>query len=155
MGKRRLPQICVVGVEHGGRYTVTFREGLPAKDGQELADIGLTMYVRDHNPGVSFGPRLCPAEDGDAALPVQTVNTEKLTTLFRVTDRPAAGDPEQLFRLADAGIAILTADEVGEEIWSAPPPWGGGRRMSPPLAAGRSAEGPPRRIYALKAAVPG
>src|SRR5690606_5655845 len=24
-------QLCVVGVEHGGRYTVTFREGLPAK----------------------------------------------------------------------------------------------------------------------------
>ena len=30
-------QICIDGVTHGKRYTLTFREGLPAADGEILA----------------------------------------------------------------------------------------------------------------------
>jgi uncharacterized protein YfaS (alpha-2-macroglobulin family) len=64
---------------------VTFREGLPAADGQELAkSVEITAYVRDRNPGVRFPGRgyVLPRTDA-VAIPVETVNTDKLElTLF-------------------------------------------------------------------------
>ncbi|MDP1578043.1 MAG: PAN domain-containing protein, partial [Cypionkella sp.] len=51
-------QLCVEGVTFGSRNTLTFREGLPAADGQTLAkSIDVTVYVRDRNPGVRFPGR--------------------------------------------------------------------------------------------------
>ena len=48
-------QLCVEGVEHGSRQTITFREGLPAADGQSLAkSVDITAYVRDRTPAVRF-----------------------------------------------------------------------------------------------------
>ena len=39
-------QLCVDGVQHGNRYRVTFREGLPAASGETLyKDVELTQYV--------------------------------------------------------------------------------------------------------------
>src|SRR5690606_16845270 len=41
-------QICIDGVHHGERYSITFRKGLPAADGQTLSkDTDITAYVRD------------------------------------------------------------------------------------------------------------
>ncbi|MGB8812923.1 MAG: PAN domain-containing protein, partial [Paracoccaceae bacterium] len=83
-------QLCVEGMAHGARYTLTFREGLPAADGQTMAkSVPITAYVRDRSPGVRFPGRayVLPKND-NAALPVETVNTDKLDlTLFRVSDR--------------------------------------------------------------------
>ncbi|MFM7333833.1 MAG: PAN/Apple domain-containing protein, partial [Tabrizicola sp.] len=83
-------QLCVAGMEHGKRYSVTFREGLPAADGQVMAkSVEIAQYIRDRSPGVKFpGRGYVLPKAGDPALPVQTVNTEKLDlTLYRVTDR--------------------------------------------------------------------
>ena len=83
-------QMCVEGVTFGSRQTIIFREGLPAADGQTLAqDTEITAYVRDRSPGVRFPGRgyMLP-RTGDAMLPVETVNTEKLNlSLYKVTDR--------------------------------------------------------------------
>ncbi|MCB6177722.1 alpha-2-macroglobulin family protein [Rhodobacter sp. Har01] len=155
-------QLCVTGISHGSRYTVTFREGLPALDGQSLAkDVDLTMYVRDRNPGVSFPGRgyMLP-RTADAALPVQTVNTTKLDlTLFEVTDRNMLraiqdnyfGWPMQEYTEA------YFADTVGQEIWTgtATVAQEVNKDVVTRLPLAEALKDRPAGIYALKAAVPG
>ncbi|WP_172297777.1 alpha-2-macroglobulin family protein [Pseudoruegeria sp. HB172150] len=83
-------QLCIGGVQHGERYRVTFREGLPAASGEELAkSVTLNLYVRDRSPAVRFPGRayVLPAT-GEVNIPVETVNlTEIELTLRRISDR--------------------------------------------------------------------
>ena len=155
-------QICVEGVVHGQRYTFSFREGLPAADGQVLAkSIPISAYVRDRSPGVRFPgrayvlPRL-----GGASIPVETVNTEKLDlTLFTVTDRNLLraiqnnyfASPMQDY---DEG---LFKGEVGAQLWqgSAEVAQEVNRDVTTRLPMDAALAGLPAGIYALKAAVPG
>jgi uncharacterized protein YfaS (alpha-2-macroglobulin family) len=155
-------QLCVVGVEHGGRYTVTFREGLPAADGQTLAkDIDLTMYVRDRSPGVSFpGRGYVLPKTADAALPVTTVNTDKLDlTLYQVTDRNLLRAIQNSYfgwPMQEYAESYFT-DEVGEEIWSgtATVAQDVNKDVTTRLPLAEALKDRPAGIYALKAAVPG
>jgi alpha-2-macroglobulin len=105
-------QLCVDGVQHGQRYSLTLREGLPAASGEILArSVTLNLYVRDRAPLVRFPGRayVLPAA-GEIALPVETVNTDRLDlVLRRVSDRnlirsDAGGD----FRPAHGGLAGRT-----------------------------------------------
>jgi len=155
-------QLCVVGIAHGARYTVTFREGLPAQDGQVLAkDVDLTMYVRDRNPGVSFPGRgyMLP-RTADAALPVQTVNTTKLDlTLFQVTDRNmlrAMQDNYFGWPMQEYTESYFT-DTVGQEIWhgTATVAQEVNKDVVTRLPLAEALKDRPAGIYALKAAVPG
>ncbi|MGD9862101.1 MAG: PAN domain-containing protein, partial [Pseudodonghicola sp.] len=51
-------QLCVDGLEHGKRYRVTFRKGLPAASGETLYRyVELTHYVRDRSQNVRFPGR--------------------------------------------------------------------------------------------------
>ncbi|MEF3048902.1 alpha-2-macroglobulin family protein [Tabrizicola sp. L79] len=154
--------LCVEGVAHGARYTVTFREGLPAADGQTLAkSVALTAYIRDRSALVRFPGRAYVLPKGDqAALPVVTVNTAALDlTLYRVTDRnllrsfqngylsqPMADWQEDNFR-----------DEVGTKVWSgtATVPVDVNRDVTTRLPMAQALQGQPAGVYALKAAVPG
>jgi len=85
--KRRL---CIEGVEHGKRYQVTFRQGLPAASGEELIkNVTLNLYVRDRSPSARFPGRayVLPA-NGEVALPIETVNVAELDlTLRQISDR--------------------------------------------------------------------
>lgn len=155
-------QLCVAGISHGSRYTVTFREGLPAQDGQVLArDVDLTMYVRDRNPGVSFPGRgyMLP-KVADAALPVLTVNTTKLDlTLFKVTDRNmlrAIQDNYFGWPMQDY-TEMYFADTVGEKIWTgtATVAQEVNKDVTTRLPLAEALKDRPAGIYALKAAVPG
>jgi hypothetical protein len=155
-------QLCVEGVTRGARVTVTFREGLPAQDGQTIAkSVPITAYIRDRNPGVRFAGRgyVLP-QTGGAALPVETVNTTKLDlTLFRVTDRnllrslqngyfgtPMADYQEGYFN-GEIGSQIWTGTaEVEQEI---------NTDVTTRLPMDAALAGQPVGIYALKAAVPG
>lgn len=155
-------QLCVEGVQHGKRYKLTFREGLPAADGQELAkSVAINMYVRDRSPGVRFPGRayVLPKTD-NAALPVETVNTEALElTLFSVSDRNllraiqnayfGAPMPEYL----EQGFA----DDVGDELWKGSATVGMevNRDVTTRLPMTEAIAGLPAGVYALKAAVPG
>ncbi len=52
------PQLCIDGVEHGERYRLVLRAGLPAASGEELVrPVELTLYVRDRSPAVRFTSR--------------------------------------------------------------------------------------------------
>ena len=155
-------QLCVTGVQHGSRYTITFREGLPAADGQTMAkSVDITQYVRDRNPGVRFpGRGYVLPKAVDAALPVETVNTEKLDlTLFKVTDRNLLrsiqeyyfGSPMEEYAENDF------TNSVGEEIWRGSATVGQdvNKDVTTRLPLGEALNGMPAGIYALKAAVPG
>ncbi|NUB44873.1 alpha-2-macroglobulin family protein [Fertoebacter nigrum] len=155
-------QLCVEGLTHGARYSLTFREGLPAADGQTMArSVPLNVYVRDRSPGVRFpGRAYVLPRSGTAALPVETVNTEKLDlSLFRVSDRnllramqndyfgtPIADYQEEYFN-----------GEIGDELWSgtADVAMEVNRDVTTRLPLDEAIAGLPAGIYALKAAVPG
>jgi hypothetical protein len=155
-------QLCIAGIQHGARYTVTFREGLPAADGQTLAkSVEITQYIRDRNPGVRFpGRGYVLPNTGDAALPVETVNTERLDlTLYRVTDRNLLRSIQDYYFAAPINVYSedYFADTVGEVLWtgSATVAQEVNRDITTRLPLAAALEGRPAGIYALKAAVPG
>lgn len=155
-------QLCVEGVTFGSRNTITFREGLPAADGQVLAkSIDVTAYVRDRNPGVRFpGRGYVLPQTGEASIPVETVNTEKLElSLYRVTDRNLLrslqngyfGTPMMEYQEYDF------SSQIGAEIWK-----GTGTvkqdvniDVTTRLPLDEALKGQAPGIYALRAAVPG
>ncbi|GGW33571.1 hypothetical protein GCM10011452_22630 [Gemmobacter lanyuensis] len=155
-------QLCVEGVQHGKRYQLTFREGLPSADGQVLAkSVTINSYVRDRQPGVRFAGRayVLPKTDS-AALPVVTVNTEALDlALFRVSDRNILRAVQSGF--VDWPIAEYQemgfTDDVGERLWtgSATVVQDVNKDVTTRLPLAEAIKGLPAGIYALKAAVPG
>ena len=155
-------QLCVEGVQHGSRYNVTFREGLPAADGQTMAkSVAITQYVRDRNPGVRFPGRgyILP-KSADAGIPVDTVNTEKLDlTLYGVSDRNILRAIQDYYfgtPMPEYQESTFT-DAIGEEIWSGKAKVGQevNKDVTTRLPMGEAIAGLPAGIYALKAAVPG
>ena len=155
-------QLCVSGIEHGQRYSVTFREGLPAADGQAMAkSVEITQYVRDRAPGVRFpGRGYVLPNTGEVALPVETVNTDKLElTLYRVTDRNLLRSIQDYYFGAPIQYYAeeYFADTVGEVLWNGTATVGQevNRDVTTRLPLGEALEGQPAGIYALKAAVPG
>ena len=86
-------QICIDGVEHGRRYRVTVRSGLPSADGETLAaSADLDIFVRDRAPAVRFvGTAYVLPAGGEPTIPVVTVNTDRIEAeLFRIGDRQIA-----------------------------------------------------------------
>jgi len=86
-------QICIDGVEHGRRYRVVVREGLPAADGEVLLkSADLEIFVRDRAPSTRFlGTAYVLPAGGEPTIPVVTVNTNRVNAkLFRVSDRQLA-----------------------------------------------------------------
>lgn len=83
-------QICVDGVNHGARYRLAFRAGLPAASGEVLSKtVPLEVYVRDRTPSLRFPGRgyVLPA-GSEVALPIVTVNADTVNLrLSRVSDR--------------------------------------------------------------------
>ncbi|MDP2738522.1 MAG: alpha-2-macroglobulin family protein [Pseudorhodobacter sp.] len=155
-------QLCVEGMAHGARYSLTFREGLPAADGQTMAkSVALNVYVRDRSPGVRFPGRayVLPKSD-QAALPVETVNTEKLDlTLFRVSDRNLLRAMQNDYFSTPIGeySEDYFAGDVGEQLWVGAATVGMevNRDVTTRLPMTEAIAGLPAGVYALKATVPG
>ena len=155
-------QLCVGGLEHGKRYTVTFREGLPAADGQTMAaSVQISQYIRDRSAGVWFpGRGYVLPKTGDAALPIETVNTEALDlTLYRVADRNLIRSIQDYY--FGTPISVYSeeyfANTVGEALWSgtATVAQEVNKDVTTRLPMDAALAGLPTGIYALKAAVPG
>ncbi|WP_370286328.1 alpha-2-macroglobulin family protein [Pseudooceanicola nanhaiensis] len=155
-------QICINGGTHGERYTVVFREGMPAGDGETLAkDVELRFYIRDRSPMARFPGRsyVLPAS-GEASLPIETVNTDRVELkLRRVTDRNLLRAIQESFfgRPVYAWEEERFTGEVAEEVWT-----GTGevqnelnREMTTRLPMGEVLEGLAPGAYALTAQVPG
>ena len=83
-------QLCVEGLKHGERYSVTLRAGLPSVVKETLpksADV--TVYVRDRKPFVRFTAKsyVLP-RTGQRGIPVVTVNTRSVAVqIYRISDR--------------------------------------------------------------------
>jgi uncharacterized protein YfaS (alpha-2-macroglobulin family) len=155
-------QLCVDGLEHGKRYTLTFRSGLPSEQGETLhKDVELTHYVRDRSPSVRFpGRAYVLAKSAGAVPPVETVNlTDIDLKLRRVSDR-------NLLRAVQDGYFGRPlsywqdqefSTDVGEDVWSGQAEVRNelNRDMTTRLPLAEAIAGQPAGIYALTATIPG
>ncbi len=155
-------QICIAGVQHGERYRVTFREGLPAASGETLQrDTEITLYVRDRSPRVSFpGRAYILPKAADTALPIETVNLDEVELLLRrVSDRNLLRTMQEDYfgrPLSQYQESQFNA-EIAEEVWT-----GTGevqntlnRNMTTRLPLGEVLADQPPGIYALTASIEG
>ena len=155
-------QLCIDGVEHGARYQVIFRSGLPAASGESLVkDTALTLYVGDRNASARFpGRAYVLPKAADAAIPLETVNLDEVNLLLRrVSDRNVLRTmQEDMFgRPLSQYEDEVFKRNIGEEIWS-----GTGvvenelnRDMTTRLPMGDLIKDLPAGLYALTARVPG
>ncbi|WP_099825852.1 alpha-2-macroglobulin family protein [Oceaniglobus indicus] len=154
-------RLCLDGVEHGERYRITLREGLPAASGETLAkSVALTLYVRDRAPVARFPGRgyILPA-GGDVALPIVTVNLSEVDlTLYRVSDRNLIRSiqDDMFARPVPEYRQGEFASEIAERIWT-----GTGdvqtdlnRDMTTRLPIGAAVGALEPGIYVLQAAIP-
>ncbi|MFB2533023.1 MG2 domain-containing protein [Paracoccus sp. p3-h83] len=116
-------RLCVGGLNHGERVTVTFRQGLPSGEGQVLrADVEANQYIRDRAPQVRFeGRAYVLPRSADAGLPVVSVNTDRLNLeLIRVGDRNLIRSLREGFlgRPMDGWSAEYVGDQMGQVVWT-------------------------------------
>jgi len=116
-------QICVNGVEHGRRYRILVRAGLPAADGEKLSKTAdLDVYVRDRSPSVRFlGRAYVLPKGGAAAIPVVSVNSDRVDlTVYRVGDRGMAGivPGGPFLKRLSSYEAKQIANQKGEKVWA-------------------------------------
>ena len=155
-------RLCIEGAEHGKRYSVSFRRGLPAASGEELARaVSLDFYVRDRTPSAVFpGRAYVLPRAADAALPVRTVNLDRVDlTLRHVADRNLLrsvqegyfGRPLEQWRLRDF------SGEVAETVWTGEADVGNrlNADMTTRLPMGDVIADLPPGLYALTAEIPG
>ena len=154
-------QICIDGVQHGARYRITFRRGLPAASGEMLAgDVQITLYVRDRRPMVAFpGRAYVLPRATDAALPIETVNLDRVELILRrVSDRNLLRSIQEDYfaRPLSYYEELDFAGQIAEEVWR-----GSGevsnelnRTMTTRLPLGAVLSGESPGIYALTARVP-
>ena len=83
-------QLCVEGLKHGERYTVTLRAGIPSTVRETLAKPAeFNIYVRDRKPVVRFSGRayVLPRV-GQRGIPVVSVNASAVAIeVYRIGDR--------------------------------------------------------------------
>ncbi|WP_348524761.1 alpha-2-macroglobulin family protein [Paracoccus marinaquae] len=154
-------RLCIGGLEHGQRYELTFREGLPSASGEGmLRDVEMAHYIRDRSPQVRFeGRSYVLPRMADAGLPVITVNTPALDLkLIRVSDRNLVRTLRDgyLARPMDYWSEEYFSAEIGEVVWQGQADVGVERNLdvttrlpvqevTGPLGTG---------IYALQASIP-
>ncbi len=115
-------QICVTGVEHGKRYNVTVRSGLPSQDGEMLrADVELNIYVPDRTPFVAFANNAYVMPSGlGGGLPITSVNADAADVMiYRIGDRSIATAVRNgIFAndLSNYGAEDI-ASQYGELVW--------------------------------------
>ena len=83
-------QLCVEGLKHGERYSVTLRAGLPSVVKETLAkSADFTIFVRDRKPFARFsGKAYVLPRTGQRGIPVLSVNTKAVgLSIYRIGDR--------------------------------------------------------------------
>ncbi|MCA3555531.1 alpha-2-macroglobulin [Aestuariivirga sp.] len=87
-------RLCVEGLKHGERYSITVRQGLPAAVDDTLArDVTFDFYVRDRQPSVRFtGNAYVLPRTGQNGIPLISVNSgQAKLQLYRIGDRNMIG----------------------------------------------------------------
>ena len=83
-------QLCVEGLKHGERYSITLRAGLPSTVRETLQkSADYNIYVRDRSPFVRFtGKAYVLPRTGQRGIPVVSVNTASVKVqIHRIGDR--------------------------------------------------------------------
>lgn len=161
--------LCIKGFEFGSRIEITLRKGLPAGDGETLAqDVELAALIPDRDPAIRFpGRAYVLPSTGDRGIEVATVNTDSIDLrLMQVSDRNLiASMRNDLFaRPLDRWSAQWLNDEMATEIWTGAADVAGAggdpadllnrevtTRLGIPDEAGPLAPG----VYVLQASLPG
>ncbi len=116
-------QICVEGLDHGGRYKISLRQGLPsAIDEKLLANVTLDIYIRDRKPAARFtGSNFVLPSAARRGIPLVTVNADKANLkLYRVGERalaPLLRGSQFLQQLNTYEVDYL-ANDLGEPVWT-------------------------------------
>ena len=116
-------QLCVEGLKHGERYSVTLRAGLPSVVKETLAKSAeFTIFIRDRKPFVRFsGKAYVLPRTGQRGIPVLSVNTKAVAlSIYRIGDRNLV---ETLLgydfqRNLSRYQADRLANERGAKVWS-------------------------------------
>ena len=114
-------QLCIDGVQHGTRYKVKLRAGIPARiDDRLTKSIELSVYVKDRAPSVRLASnKYVLPRSGQRGIPVTSVNTKQAhIQIYRYNDRSlgSAIQGEFLKQLAGYSISELK-DRLGEQVW--------------------------------------
>lgn len=155
-------QLCIDGLEHGNRYSLTLRRGLPAASGELLyRDVELTHYVGDRSPAVRFPGRAYVLPRSElAALPLETVNLREVElNLRRVSDRNLLRTmQENMFaRPLSQWQEEYFADNMAEDVWTGVVEVQSdlNRDMTTRIPLEQALADQPAGIYALSAKIPG
>ncbi|KIN63047.1 Alpha-2-macroglobulin N-terminal domain family protein [Sulfitobacter noctilucicola] len=155
-------QLCIDGVEHGARYTITFRAGLPGISGEVLhKDVDLSIYVRDRAPFVRFAGRSYVLPRGaETALPIETINIDTLDlSLRRVSDRNLVRAIRESYfgRPLSAYEDDRFSSDMAQEFWKGQATVQNtlNVEMTTRLPLADALSGEPAGIYVLSASVPG
>lgn len=114
-------QICIDGLNHGQRYKVKLRAGIPAQINDSLQkSVELSVYVKDRSPSVRLsGNKYVLPRTGQNGIPVTSVNTKTVyVQIYRFNDRGlgTAIQGEFLKQLAGYNLTEVK-DKLGEHIW--------------------------------------
>jgi uncharacterized protein YfaS (alpha-2-macroglobulin family) len=116
-------QLCVEGLQHGERYAITMRAGLPSTVKETLAkSVDFSVYVRDRSPFVRFTSKayVLP-RTGQRGIPVVSVNTPSVAIkVYRIGDRNLLDTVvgENFQRSLGRYELQQLADERGVSVWS-------------------------------------
>jgi hypothetical protein len=84
-------QLCIAGLQHGKRYEIVVRQGVPSMLPRETLrkSIELAVYVRDRAPFVrSAGNTYVLPSVGQAGIPLTSANTNAIAVeVYRIGDR--------------------------------------------------------------------
>ena len=115
-------QLCVEGLKHGERYSITLRAGLPSTVRETLQKSAeYNIYVRDRSPYVRFtGKAYVLPRVGQRGIPVVSVNTAAVSVqVHRIGDRNLldtvlGGDFQRNIYTYERG---RLGTEKGELVW--------------------------------------
>ena len=116
-------QLCVEGLAHGQRYSITIRQGLPsAVDETLLKSADYDIFVRDRSPQVHFvGKTYVLPRVGPEGIPVVSTNTTKVDIrVLRIGDRslvPTVRSDDFLNQLYAYKLDQI-AESDGAVVWS-------------------------------------
>ena len=115
-------QLCVEGLKHGERYTVTLRAGLPSVVKETLAKTAdFSIYVRDRKPFVRFtGKAYVLPRTGQRGIPVVSVNTSAVAIeIYRIGDRNLLSTVlgHDFQRNLDRYDLNRLTEERGSQVW--------------------------------------
>ena len=112
-------QLCIDGLQHGKRYKVKLRAGIPAQIDDDLKkSVELSVYVKDRSPSVRLsGNKYVLPRSGQIGIPVTSVNTKIIyTKIYRFSDRGLGTAVQGEFLKQLAGYNI---EELKRQTWRA------------------------------------